>query len=255
MQTSKEETFNVMTLALIMAFAIFIMTMLILWVVTKNLYLDYYFTLESFFNAQNTAASEALASVAFSKNLGQFLLILFVVVVDNLGRIFIVSFIIAAVIDFLNYANVEAIINDLRAGALRNHVILCGYNEIADKLAAKFKEQNIRFIVVEPKVGKGIELNEKKILNVEGDFTKAETLKTAGIEKARAILFISYSDIDNVVGSLVAKKLNPKIKILSRISEESVRKKVYGIGTYMAVIPEHLAGIEMGEYMARLYGA
>ncbi len=254
MQTSKEDAFNVMILTLLIAVAVVLFSLAILQFLTGDPYLNAYFMLETFFNVHNTAASNELANIAFSQNPGSFLPILLVVIVDNLSRILVVSFIIAAVIDFLNYANVEGIINDLKAHALKGHVIVCGYSEMSSRLIKMLKEQHRPYVVVEPRIGLDLELNEQKILNLNGDFTKEEVLNRAGIENATAIIFASDSDVDNVVGSIVARRLNKKIKILSRLVDESIRKRVYGIGMDMAVIPEHLAGIEIGEYIARVRG-
>ncbi|MGA3020727.1 MAG: NAD(P)-binding protein [Candidatus Micrarchaeales archaeon] len=255
MQTSKEDTFNVMILTLGITLVVVVCSIIALWLVTKNPYLDSYFTLESFFDVQNTAASTDLAAIAFTMGTGELISILIIVIVDNLSRILILSFIMAAVIDFLNYANVEGLINDFKSRTLKNHVILCGYNEIGERLIKKFNAQKTKYIVVEPKGAEETKLNEEKILNIVGDFTEEPVLKKARIENAQAIVFISENDVDNIVGSLVARRLNPKIKIMGRIGDDSIRKRVYGIGMDMAVIPEHLAGLEMGEFMFKAYGA
>jgi len=221
---------------------------------TGDVYLDSYFILEVLFNAQNTAASEALATFAFGLGSSELAPILLVVVVDNLSRILIVSFIIAAVIDFFNFANVESVINDIKASTLKNHVILCGYNGITERLMNQLGGQKASYVVIEPRREKELELNEKKVLSIEGSFIAEDMLKAARIDRARAIVFASENNAENVVGSIMARRLNPKIKILSRLGDEAIRKKVYGIGTDMSVIPEHLAGIEIGEYIARTRG-
>ncbi len=253
MEADKEDAFNVMILASVISLLVIVGSIIALDNLTGDLYLNSYFTLETFFDGQNTAASTQLATLAFS-NPSIFLPIVTIVVIDGLSRILIVSFIIAAVIDFLNYANVERIINGVKSGALRNHVILCGYNEITDRLVARLKEQRTPYIVVEHRKAKETELNEKHIFNIAGEFTSEETLIDAKISRAYAIVFDSDKDVDNVVGSIIARRLNPKIKVLIRVSDDSVRKKAYGIGTDMAVIPEHLAGIEIGDYISRIYG-
>lgn len=256
MQTSRDDTFNVMVLGVVITVIVIAGSTVALSALTGgNLYLSSYFILEVLFNTQNTAASEELAAIAFGQTPGAFLPILLVVIIDNLSRILIVSFIIAAVIDFLNFANVESVINDLKANRLRNHVILCGYDDVSERLIKKLKDQRTRYIVIEPNREKGIELNENRILNIMGEFTSEDVLRSARIERATAIVFTSNNDADNVVGTIVARRLNPRIKVLSRLGEEGIRKKIYGIGADMAVIPEHLAGIEIGDYVARAHGA
>jgi voltage-gated potassium channel len=254
MQTSREDTFNVMILTLGITLIVAICSIAALWFMTKSPYLDSYFTLQAFFDFQNIEASTDLAAIAFSSTTGGLISILIIVIVDNLSRILIVSFIIAAVMDFLNYANVEGLINDLKSKGLKNHVIVCGYNEIAERLIKRFDAQKTRYIVIVSKGTREAELNERKILNIVGDFTEEPVLRNARVENAQAIVFISENDVDNIVGSLVARRLNPKIKIMSRLGDDSIRKRVYGIGMDMAVIPEYLAGLEMGEFVSKAYG-
>ncbi|MCL5239002.1 MAG: NAD-binding protein [Candidatus Marsarchaeota archaeon] len=255
MQSNKEDAFNVMVLTSAIILIIIVSSIAALSLLTHNLYLDSYFALEAFFDAQNTAASSSLAAIAFAESPTQWIPILIIVVIDNLSRILIVSFIIAAVIDFLSYANVEQMVNDFRAKRMKDHVIICGYNDLASRLMARLREVRIKYIILDPRKTFEAEFAEKKIVGIVGDFTKEEELKDAGIERASAIVIISENDVDNIVAAMVARRLNPKVKVMIRLADERVRKHVYGIGADMAVIPEYLSGIDMGEFVARSGGA
>ncbi len=254
MQANREDAFNVMVLTLVIVVAVIGISVFALATLTHNLYLDSYFTLEAFFDAQNTAASTDLAALAFAGGPTQWLPIVLIVVMDNLSRILIVSFIIAAVIDFLTYANVEQIINIFKSHGLKNHVIICGYNDIAERIIKRLEEQHTNYVVLDSRKGLDTEFAEKKVFGIVGDFANEELLKTARIGKAYAIAFVSDRDVDNVASAMVARRLNPKIKVLLRLADESIRKQVYGIGADMAVIPEYLAGIEIGDFMVRVRG-
>ncbi|VVB77337.1 TrkA-N domain protein [uncultured archaeon] len=232
MKENGDETFNVMALTLIIAALVLIASAVVIWIVTKDLYTDAYFILEAFFDAQNTATSYSLAEWAFTVAPIQDLLpLLAVVIVDSLSRILIVSFILAAVIDLLEYANFEEAINELRARALRGHIILCGYNEMTESLIKKAKSTKMRYVVVNPDRNVAQSLGEKRIFNILGDYSDTDVLKKAGIENARAVIFASDNSMDNV------------------------RRNVYNIGINMAVIPEQLAGLEMGEFLIKARGA
>ena len=251
---SKEDTFNVMGLTIGIVIVVILVSIFLLWVLTKNIYLDSYFALDAFFDAQNTAGAEGLAALAFSYSTARFVPIFFIVMIDNMSRILITSFILAAVIDFLNYANIEETINEFRAKFLRNHVILCGYNDMADALIERLKKTGAKYVVIEPDKKKNGELNERRFLTIMRDYTKEDTFKLVKIEKAKAVVLSSENDVDNVVGAIIAKKLNPKIKILSRLKDEHARNEVYGIGVDMAIIPERLAGLEIGDLVCRSFG-
>ena len=247
-------TFDVMVVTIVVVIAIMLSLIFLLWLITGDIYLDSYFTLEAFFEAQNTAASTALAQLAFSYSLPRLLPLLAIVIVDNLSRILIVSFILAAVIDFLNYANIEESINELKTRLLDRHVIVCGYNELSGEFVEKLKNKKMDYVVLEPDMGKMAGMSDSRVLGISQDFTKEEALKLAGIGRAHSIVFASENDIDNVIGVIVARRLNKGIKIFSRLKDESIRKKAHDIGVDMAVIPEHLAGLEMGDFVYRSLG-
>ncbi len=251
MESSREDAFNVMLLTIAIVGIIVIGSMLVLQSITHNFYLNSYFSLEVFFDAQNTAASTQLAGLAFASPPGVLVSLLVVVFVDNLSRILIVSFIIAAVMDFMNYANLEDTLNRARARFMRGHVILCGYGRISAMLMQKLSASHIKSFVVEPDKGREKLFSDEKVVGVLGDFTDSAVLENAGVARASAVAFLSDNDARNIVGSITAKRLNPKVKVLVKLSDEDVRKQVYGIGIDVTVVPEHLAGVELADYLLR----
>jgi len=248
---AKVEATDVMLVAIVIVAIVIAVSFAILWIFTRDIYLDLYFVLDSFFDAQNTAASSSLAELAFSSGTYKLATIFAVVVVDNLSRILVTSFIIAAVIDILNYANIEELLNEFRAKFFSGHIIICDYNELAEELMQKLRSKGTKYLLVVNSTEKAAKLSAKHIPNLSLDFTKEKTLRLAGIQNAKAIVFVSESDVDNTLGALVARRLNPDIKILLRLKDEHSRKKAYIAGADMAVIPEHLAGIEIGEFVIR----
>ena len=247
-----EDTFSVMTLTFAVVASVLFISVLILWFCTKNIYLDAYYVLETFFDVQNTSAASELALLTFGTS--SLVPVLAVVVADNLSRLLVVSFILAAVLDLLEYANVEDTINGFKARALRNHVILCGYNEMCESLMKKLKVAGIPYIVITSDKKESQALNERKTLNIFGDSSDLNVLEKAGIGRARAIVFTSKNAMENVMSALTARRSSEKVKIMSRLDNEHVRRKVYGIGVNLAVIPEQLAGLEMGEYLSKVSG-
>jgi len=247
----KEDTFNVMALSLVIVIVLMLVSLVVLLFTTHDAYLDAYFILDVFFDAQDTSASSELAPIAFSSGLGKFLPLFALVVVDNISRILIVSFILAAVIDFLSYANIEEFFNELRARFMNGHVIVCGYNELSAQLIERLYSVNKKCVVIEQdrKKVENVHSMRTPILNM--DFTEEQAMKLANISKASAVVLASENDADNVLGALVARRLNSGIKIVSRLKDEHVRKKAYIVGADMSVIPEHLAGLEIGEFVRK----
>ena len=87
---------------------------------------------------------------------------------------------------------------------------------------------------------------------VEGDFTDRKVLDSASISKAKAIVFTTESDFINLLGIVTAHHMEPELKIITRArSESSVRKMQRG-GADLCLVPEVVAGIELGERIAKM---
>ncbi|MDE1762267.1 MAG: NAD-binding protein [Candidatus Micrarchaeota archaeon] len=248
----ESETRNVLVSAVIIGGVVMLFSISVLWILTKNFYLDAYYTIETFFAAPNTAASFDLASLAFSYAPLKFVAVVSVVILDNISNMLVVSFVIAAVLDIIRYANLENFINRFRASRMNGHVIVCGYNEVAAGLINRLVEKKIRVIVVDTERETESVLNRRRILNITGKFTDSDELRLASISKAKEIVFASSSDIDNLLGAITAKKLNERIKILARVSSDEIRTKMYRVGVEMCVLPEYLAGVELGENLVAI---
>ncbi|MGI0141328.1 MAG: potassium channel family protein [Candidatus Micrarchaeales archaeon] len=248
----QDETQNVLVSAVLIGVVIMAISFTVLWSVTHDIYTDAYYTIETFFAAPNTAASFDLAALAFGSDSYKFAAIVGVVIMDNLSNMLVISFVIAAVLDIIRYADLDEAINKFRASRMKEHVIVCGYNEVAAGVIGRLVKKKINVTVIDYKKETEEELGRKKILGITGKFTEAEDLKRAGIVNAKEIVFTSHNDIDNLVGAITAKKLNEKVRIMCRVTNDEIRSKMYRVGVDMCVLPEYLAGIELGEKLLKM---
>jgi hypothetical protein len=246
-------TMNILVSITIIAAIIIAFSIAALWLLTKNIYLDAYYTLETFFEAPNAASSFDLAELAVGYNLYDFAAVVGIVIVDNIGRLLIISFIIAAVLDMVAYANIERVMNMIMAKRLKNHVIICGYNPISEKFIEKLKAQKkkISFIVLETDENKVAELHRRRIIVLNGSCMNEKDLEIASVKYAKSMVLTSQDDISNLISAIEAKKMNKSIKVITRVSKEEVRTKMYRVGVDMCVLPEYLAGIAIGEAIAK----
>lgn len=132
---------------------------------------------------------------------------------------------------------------------LRNHTIICGFGrnglEACVELAA-FKQP---FVVIESNAERIDLLREQyKFTVLTGDATSDNLLKEAGIEHAKALISTLPGDAENVYVVLTARGLNPKLKIISRASNENAEQKLMRAGADYVVIPEKIGG----SYMAHM---
>jgi voltage-gated potassium channel len=132
-------------------------------------------------------------------------------------------------------------------GLLENHFIICGYGRIGQIIVDEFSRMGEKFVVVESNPEVVRELSGKGIPVVEGSPLEEETLKKAGIGKAKGLATVLDEDSDNVFLTITAKTLNPNLYVVAKVSNREVIDKVYRVGADRVVAPE----LEGGKMLAR----
>lgn len=125
------------------------------------------------------------------------------------------------------------------------HVIVCGCGVVGQKVVDVLAERNIRFIAIEIDPKKVERLKEQGYNVIEGDATYSRTLKSAGIENAKAIAVVIDDDAKNLFTVLAAHDLNKKLFIAARANDEFVREKLIEAGADYVVMPQRTASKEI----------
>ncbi|HEX16300.1 MAG: potassium channel protein [Deltaproteobacteria bacterium] len=134
---------------------------------------------------------------------------------------------------------------------LRGHFILCGFGRIGSVVAKELEKEGVPFVVVErdPTVVKSVE--EQGYLYVEGDATTDETLRKAGIERARGLVATVASDADNLYITLSARQLNPRLFILTRAESPDAERNLKAAGADRVVSPYLMGALRMANALLR----
>lgn len=129
---------------------------------------------------------------------------------------------------------------------LSNHTIICGFGRNGREAARVLKKTNSELVIIESEEQKieGHQPDETYYF-LKSDATRDETLLSAGIEKASAIITTLPDDALNVFVCLTAKELNPKIKIISRATHVSSIKKLKNAGANNVIMPDKIGGAHM----------
>lgn len=120
---------------------------------------------------------------------------------------------------------------------LENHVIICGYGRMGRIVGEELRARGVPFVVIEGVPELARKIQDDDLLVIEGDATRDETLRQAGVEHARAIACVVDSDAKNLYITLSARVLNRKIFILSRCAEESAEEKLRRAGADKVIFP------------------
>lgn len=134
---------------------------------------------------------------------------------------------------------------------IKGHIIVCGYGRVGQKTVETLKAYNEKFIVLEtdPSIIEKFRL-DGEFLYVQGNATEDETLIEAGILNAKALITTLPSDADNLFVVLSSKELNSNIKIISRASIPSSKRKLKIAGADNVIMPDSLGGSHMAHLVS-----
>ena len=128
---------------------------------------------------------------------------------------------------------------------LQQHVIICGFGRNGKESAQVLHNNNIPFVVIEGKNEAETDPAFNVKYFIKGDATKDDVLVGAGIENARALIATLPVDADNLFVVLTARQLNPRLKVISRASDDSSVKKLKIAGADNVIMPDKIGGAHM----------
>jgi len=134
---------------------------------------------------------------------------------------------------------------------LEDHFIICGYGRVGRRVAEEFRASGVPFVVIDFSED-AVELaSERGDLIVEGNATKDDDLRRAGLERAKGLVAASDSDADNLYIVLSARSARPDLQIVARVSDEDAGQKVTLAGADRVVLPYATAGRTMANLVLR----
>lgn len=125
---------------------------------------------------------------------------------------------------------------------LNNHIVVCGHGRLGRAVAEVLQDHKEPFVVVEldPEICRSLELS--RIPFVRGDATKEEALLDAGIKRARTFLSCMGDDALNVYAIMLARQLQPEIKIVGLAVEDGSEGRLALAGAQQVINPYRLGG-------------
>jgi voltage-gated potassium channel len=132
-----------------------------------------------------------------------------------------------------------------RMSKLHGHYIICGSGRVGSHLVRDLQQANTEFVIVENDGQRAAEFSQRGLHVLVGDATLEETLKSAGVERARGLAACLPNDADNVYVVLISRDLNPSIHIVARAAEEQAEAKLMRAGANHVVAPTIIGGHRM----------
>jgi voltage-gated potassium channel len=184
----------------------------------------------------------------------------------NDGSRIVSIFLVVAGLTIIGYAGaviVEAISGGVVSGALaerrrertierlRDHFIICGYGRVGRRVADEFRATDVPYVVLDFHEDAVEAAEEDGALLLEGDATRDENLRKAGLERAKGLVAASDSDADNLYVVLSARSARPDLTIVARASGADAERKLVLAGADRVVLPYTTAGQVMANLVLK----
>jgi len=132
-----------------------------------------------------------------------------------------------------------------RMKKVHDHYVICGSGRVGSHLVRDLQSAGETFIIIELDGLRAAEFSQRGLNVLVGDATLEETLREAGVERARGLAACLPEDADNVYVVLTARDLNPRLHIVARAVEEQAEAKLVRAGANHVVAPTIIGGHRM----------
>lgn len=131
---------------------------------------------------------------------------------------------------------------DRRIAAFRGHLVIAGGGRVGREAATEAARVKGQVVVIERDRQRVEELIDASLLVIPGDATDPDTLKAAGMERARGIICCLPKDAENLYVVLAARELNPAAQITARAEELKSERRLLQAGAHRVVFPSRIGG-------------
>ena len=134
---------------------------------------------------------------------------------------------------------------------LQDHIIVCGFGRVGRGAAHELQRAGVPFLIVDKSEDRVEWAIRDGMLGVLADATDDETLKQAGILRAKGLIATLQSDADNLFVILSAKALKPGLQVSARVASEQSEKKMRLAGADHVFAPYDMTGNRMAQVMLK----
>jgi voltage-gated potassium channel len=134
---------------------------------------------------------------------------------------------------------------------LHDHFIVCGFGRVGRNACYEFQRANAPFLVVDRNEQRVANAANAGMVAMVADATQDESLRRAGVLRAKGLIAGLPSDAENLFIILSAKTLNPKLTVVTRVSEEEAGEKLRRAGADTVFTPYTMAGRQLADALLR----
>lgn len=114
------------------------------------------------------------------------------------------------------------------------HFVIAGFGDVGRRVSEELTILDIPYVIIDPMERSGEYL--------KGDATSEKTLIRARLREASTYIVAGHKDQDNIFTTLLARKLNPNLRILARANHQEAIDKLYRAGADFVFSLANVAG-------------
>jgi len=134
---------------------------------------------------------------------------------------------------------------------MMEHFILCGFGRVGGEIASILAQEGIPFAIIDVRADSLERAAAEGFVTINGDAAEAQTLREAGVERARGLLAAMDNDEANIYVTLSARVLNPNLFIIARANRRDAESKLRLAGASRIISPYRIGGRRMASLAAR----
>ncbi len=239
---------SVAVLLMLVVISSMVLSFYVMYRITGNGHASMYYSLSSIFDTNDEGYSALVLSAVQAYSV-QFYELVAVLIIDGMVKAVVIAFGVAIIVGIITSLNIRSKLMSIANRRMSGHVVVCGYSALARDICEKLHGQGKRFVVIEKRPEKIEELLGEGYNFVEGDFTELEVMGRASAASASSIVLCAGDEFTNLLGVITARRINSRIRIISRARSEQAVSKMHRGGADLCIIPEVVAGIEIGNMM------
>lgn len=134
---------------------------------------------------------------------------------------------------------------------LHDHFIVCGFGRVGRNASYEFQRANVPFLVIDRDEQRVAKATSAGMLAIVADATQDDSLREAGVLRAKGLIAALPSDAENLFIILSAKTLKPGLTVVTRVSEEEAGEKLRRAGADTVFTPYTMAGRQLADALLR----
>ena len=125
----------------------------------------------------------------------------------------------------------------VECASLSDHIIVCGGGKVGYRVTLELTRLKEQVVVIEKEASTIFlqEMQARGIPVIIADARFQRTLENANIAKAKALIATTNDDLVNLESALGARELNPKIRVVLRMFDDTLAKKIEGAFSIPAI--------------------